>query len=331
MGADEGSVENAVGELAGKLIKESLDRYRGRIESTNAFKARMAKLLACLDGDRGLKAPMFILVDELDRCRPSYAIQMLEEVKHLFDVTGVVFIFATDGLQLEKAIGAVYGPNFDGKRYLLRFFDRQYRFADPDGLVFSRYLFSKLDTAKIDTPLGMDPAFFFSGIMVGFDLELRDALQCFDILRSVCTLWQEPVKIDLGYMLPLIAVFQQSRTDDFELLSREPKGQTVKTTQWSINETPEDYLGNRSGPAKIITLESLIESSRRQAFKPLRKSLEENTPSDRLGSWHYSRLLNEAAQVHKNTFRPGSSLLPLASGYSGLVRNLARLSAAQDS
>lgn len=64
---------------------------------------------------------VFILIDELDRCRPSYAIEMLETIKHFFELKNYVFVVATDTEQLSHSVKAVYGDFFDGKEYLSRF------------------------------------------------------------------------------------------------------------------------------------------------------------------------------------------------------------------
>jgi hypothetical protein len=63
-----------------------------------------------------------ILIDELDRCRPTYAIEMLEAIKHWFCVPNVVFVLAMDREQLSHSIRAVYGQGFDVDGYFLRFF-----------------------------------------------------------------------------------------------------------------------------------------------------------------------------------------------------------------
>ena len=39
---------------------------------------------------------LFIFVDELDRCKPLFSIELLERIKHLFDVTNIKFIIASD-------------------------------------------------------------------------------------------------------------------------------------------------------------------------------------------------------------------------------------------
>ncbi|HWQ98262.1 MAG TPA: P-loop NTPase fold protein, partial [Clostridia bacterium] len=66
---------------------------------------------------------LLIIVDELDRCRPTFAIQTLELVKHLFSVRGLIFIFALDIKQLSCSVKTVYGQELDASGYLSRFFD----------------------------------------------------------------------------------------------------------------------------------------------------------------------------------------------------------------
>ena len=66
---------------------------------------------------------LVIIIDELDRCKPTFAVQTLEMVKHLFNVEGIVFIFALDIIQLRRTVENVYGKDFDAVGYLERFFD----------------------------------------------------------------------------------------------------------------------------------------------------------------------------------------------------------------
>lgn len=70
--------------------------------------------------------PAFIFIDELDRCKPTYAVEMLEAIKHVFDIPGLVFIVATNSSQLSHTAKAVYGAGFDAETYLSRFFNNRY-------------------------------------------------------------------------------------------------------------------------------------------------------------------------------------------------------------
>lgn len=59
-------------------------------------------------------------MDELDRCRPSFALELLERIKHLFDVDNLVFVLLVNRDQIENYIKTVYGPS-DAQSYLLKF------------------------------------------------------------------------------------------------------------------------------------------------------------------------------------------------------------------
>ena len=74
--------------------------------------------------------PLIIAIDELDRCRPSYAVELLEIAKHFFSVGNIVFVLAIDKSQLSHAIRAIYGSNFDSVGYLRRFIDSCYAVVD---------------------------------------------------------------------------------------------------------------------------------------------------------------------------------------------------------
>lgn len=65
---------------------------------------------------------LVIVIDELDRCRPTFAIDTLEIAKHIMDVPNVVYVFALDVKQLGAAVKQVYGPDTDATGYLMRFF-----------------------------------------------------------------------------------------------------------------------------------------------------------------------------------------------------------------
>jgi len=82
-----------------------------------------------------------IIIDELDRCRPTFAVETLEVVKHLFDVENIQFIFAVDIEQLSHSIATMYGQNMDASGYLRRFFDLQLVFPAVNKLEFVKLQF----------------------------------------------------------------------------------------------------------------------------------------------------------------------------------------------
>ena len=76
------------------------------------------------NGDR-----LIIFIDELDRCKPTYAVQLLERIKHYFTNDRITFVFSVNINELQHTIKSCYGDGFDACRYLDRFFD--YRIPLP--------------------------------------------------------------------------------------------------------------------------------------------------------------------------------------------------------
>lgn len=66
---------------------------------------------------------LIFIVDEIDRCKPSFAIDLLEVIKHYFQTDGIVFVVATNNSALSSTIKRYYGQDYNGGAYLERFFD----------------------------------------------------------------------------------------------------------------------------------------------------------------------------------------------------------------
>ncbi len=86
--------------------------------------------------------PMVFIIDELDRCRPTFAIELLERVKHIFDVPNLVFVFGLNRDELCKSLQSIYGE-IDADVYLRRFFDMEFTLPEVDSVTFGNYLMQK--------------------------------------------------------------------------------------------------------------------------------------------------------------------------------------------
>ena len=75
---------------------------------------------------------LVIFIDELDRCKPSYAVKMLERIKHFFSNENIIFVFAINSFELQNTIRQYYGNSFNAYQYLDRFFDLRVELRDID-------------------------------------------------------------------------------------------------------------------------------------------------------------------------------------------------------
>lgn len=90
---------------------------------------------------------LLLLIDELDRCAPSFAVSMLETIKHYYHNDKIVFIIATNNKQLSHTIKKYYGNDFDAPNYLNKFYDLVYDLPEVDRKAFmSGYLKRKDDS-----------------------------------------------------------------------------------------------------------------------------------------------------------------------------------------
>ena len=108
-------------------------KYSNYKISLQTIQEAMEKVLEENDpGDPSKTVKLVIIIDELDRCRPTFAIETLEIVKHVMDVPNVVYLFALDVQQLGAAIKKVYGSETDATGYLMRFFSYYSRLPEAD-------------------------------------------------------------------------------------------------------------------------------------------------------------------------------------------------------
>ena len=127
--------EDALGDAAEKAVETMITSSRDALNAVNDFKQVFHELLvAARDKAQSdeTKFPVYIFIDELDRCRPTFSIELLERLKHLFDAPDCKFIIATDSQQLGEAIKAVYGNGFNSQKYLKRFFDSEFTLDNAD-------------------------------------------------------------------------------------------------------------------------------------------------------------------------------------------------------
>ena len=96
-----------------------------------------------------VQPPLVFIIDELDRCKPSFALEILEKIKHFFSVPGVSFVLVCSMEQLVTAVRYSYG-NIDAHTYLEKFY--HIRLLFPSGNLITHDLM----TATYLRQLGCD-------------------------------------------------------------------------------------------------------------------------------------------------------------------------------
>ncbi|MCY4575747.1 MAG: P-loop NTPase fold protein [Chloroflexi bacterium] len=181
--------------------RESLaDTYRDLIKTKIELRRKLNTLAARVtDAQEG--RPLVFIIDELDRCRPTFAIELMERVKHIFDVPSLLFMFGINRDEMEKSLQSVYG-NIDTDTYLRRFFDLELNIPPPDIKVFTERLlteyglpqyfgnFFTLGQRLPNEQFGVIE-YFLPLLLDRLRIELRDAQYCVRLL-AVLARSQEP-------------------------------------------------------------------------------------------------------------------------------------------
>jgi len=220
--------KDGISSLMTKAATFALSEHNAVKDSIKSFIEKMKILLEHIHNEvEHQNLPLFILIDELDRCRPSYAIELLENIKHIFDIPGVVFFIATDSKQLAHSINAIYGNNFASDTYLKRFFDQEYTLLAPKRHNFGQFLLeqSKLNESKnyfvlFEPMRAKDNTITSTYEILGkyFNLSLRDHQQVINSLETITLTYPTNAgKIHFAYMVFLI-MFKQKFHHQFEYI-----------------------------------------------------------------------------------------------------------------
>ena len=137
---DEQEAKNAATTVAGvatTLASHSIDvtidaTVEALLKEQIEAEKNLETLKSCLK-ELAADKPIILFIDELDRCRPDYAVDMLEVIKHVFDIENVKVVLVTNTKQLRAAINHRYGVEVDAQKYLDKFL--KYSFALPEKVV----------------------------------------------------------------------------------------------------------------------------------------------------------------------------------------------------
>ena len=167
------------------ISEKAVDEYLITGEKLNDLKKQLERLAQKLSKNG---KPLIIIIDELDRCRPTFAIELLEKVKHLFDITGIFFVLGVDREQLGHSIKCVYGENMDVDGYLRRFIDIEFILPEASPEVFCLHTFEQFglneyfqkrahaSRGNIDDKRRLSD--IFARLCFCFKLSLRDIEHC---------------------------------------------------------------------------------------------------------------------------------------------------------
>lgn len=130
------------------LFKEVTQFETSELEDYEKYKKLVDKFKECLSLEKDLKV---IVIDELDRCKPIYAIELLETIKHFFGVKNIIFIFLVNKKQLQSIVSTSYLQDDECSEYFEKFFDIQFNLPEleyEDFIQIEYNNYNQLETYK---------------------------------------------------------------------------------------------------------------------------------------------------------------------------------------
>lgn len=229
--------------IAKAFTSESvIPAFKGRAELRSQINA------LCDDSIEEVADKLVIFIDELDRCRPDFAVRLLEQTKNLFSSSNIILVFAADSAQLAKAVAGMYGAGFDSMRFLERFFDERVTMSPVDSYSFTHDGRSLASGNRFDK--------LVSEIYASREFTIRDSLRIkrkLDSARSYCL---NSSAEDLAHLvahctvLPMLVFIEQT---DIALFRSITSGADVDAL----------FKYGKAYPAFINNIKDAIERSRR--------------------------------------------------------------------
>lgn len=222
IGIDLDEIKNNLKDIKEEEEKNDyIKEYKDLIKLKNEIKKKMSNISK-------EKTQVFV-IDELDRCKPTFAMETLEIIKHFFDVNNCVFIISVDKIQLEESIKAIYGTGLDCEKYFSKLFD--YQFNLPK--------INFLDAIEFDEIPFKDNLMPFATILFNsLNIPLRDSKKIFNDLLSKYENWTYEQTILMLFL------FTIKYTDLllYNAIMRNEFGKYLELIEGSYNQVYSKYL-----------------------------------------------------------------------------------------
>jgi hypothetical protein len=307
-----GDIANFASDLAEEKIRQYESDKNGVIEFRNEL-TNFTKSIAQVSGR---KLPLVFFVDELDRCRPSFSIALLERIKHAFSVEGIVFVLGMDRNQLGQSVKSVYGHEMNEDGYLRRFIDLGVNLPEPEPDKYCQFLFGRMQMHEIFArrKSGRDESealvHAFTNLAKAYHFSLRVIEQCFTEMNLVLRTTPATTRI-YPYLLALLVALKTARPASYAALLGELSPFDLRTLVEEIKSSMD--IHNRVDRAMLSQFEVYliygyleIEDSRAELLTAFTLSTESVDPMERS---YAQQVLRFAEQVS-------------ADGYFAAVKNL---------
>lgn len=228
------------------IFEEEINEYANKKKSLEDFKTELEIYVSKIE-----KKPLVFFIDELDRCNPKYAVELLEVVKHFFSVSGIVFVVSVDKEQLSNSIKGYFGSeNLNTEEYLRRFFDLEYSIPKPDITSVIEWMLEKYNFNQLEQIKYNDEYSFLKKFSIGYlkkiNLPIRQIEKLFlQIKMAIATIHpKQGVFSEQLFILLLIKFFDYKLYTDIKNQSLETNNFVKSMSKFiGFNDTVKTKFG----------------------------------------------------------------------------------------
>jgi hypothetical protein len=255
------AIENT-SKASAEILEEEIKEYSSKKKTIIEFRKELENFIKQGENTK----PLIFIVDELDRCRPNYSVEVLEQIKHFFSVSGIVFVLSIDKKHLGSAVKGYYGSeHIDSNEYLRRFIDLEYSIPIPQTKLFNEYLFeyyqlndffasferSKIPEFRDDGQLLLKIA---DALFTKISITLRQQERIFALTRLILCSFKSN-EYAFCHLLFILVYFKTMKNDIF---------QNIEKNDFSIKELSDLFhdsiYSNKKDPngINLLFIESLL-------------------------------------------------------------------------
>ncbi|ODT70822.1 MAG: hypothetical protein ABS69_15185 [Nitrosomonadales bacterium SCN 54-20] len=238
-------LSKGVSGVVSDFIEERLTSHAKDIELLESFRKLLSELSQKLNNDK----PLVIIIDELDRCKPTYSLKVIERIKHLFAAPHVVFLLVVNRTQLEASVKKEYGTGeADGSRYLQKFINLWISLPknnESERCDAKTYLSDCIKRMGLEPKDGNEEEWnkmMFERLVIHYDMPLREierSLTNFALIRSS---FKGAPNYIYRWITAYVSIIKVRYPDEYNLLSKGEITFAVLVDKTHLTELKDDWM-----------------------------------------------------------------------------------------
>ncbi len=230
------------------VIEKRLRSADEEKSTIDAFQSALSELPRALGSP---DKPLVVIVDELDRCRPLFAVQLLERMKHVFAADRVHFVLGVNLSELAQVVRSIYGSGVNGEAYLQKFINltvditaRDRRHSDDQLLRFARNRWATIVGGDSVSEEIQETAEWMHDLCIQLGLNLREMERAYSYLALAVAVRRQFSR-GARFVISLGCVFKASRPEIYAKLIKK------NLSQNEFNELMAGYIKQEGSNRRV--------------------------------------------------------------------------------